>query len=120
MSLNTATSLLSQLSLQGTQNSVERHLPSPARPSEQDATSSSDVSLAAAADVDWQRGTSIHTLDEDILLLILSLLDSDDLVACKRVRVLCVYFLRLYLFEAESVLTFCLPDLPLAIASRCQ
>ncbi|KAI0710380.1 hypothetical protein C8T65DRAFT_648160 [Cerioporus squamosus] len=69
---------------QGAQSLVGRLLPSSASSSERAPVTSSDESLSARADVDLQPGTSLHTLPEDVLLLTLSLLDPDDLVAFKR------------------------------------
>ncbi|RPD65839.1 hypothetical protein L226DRAFT_566347 [Lentinus tigrinus ALCF2SS1-7] len=84
--MSRSTTIVPQI-LQVAQSVVERFLPSPssAPPSELAHAASSDESLAAAVNIvqDSMR-ISLHTLPDDVLLLILSWLGPDDVVACKR------------------------------------
>ena len=88
LTATTNMSMVPQLLQTATQDLVTRFLPlgGSASPSELAKNSTSSNNLLAATEDDRQ-GPSIRMLPEDILLLILSWLGPEDVVACKRVRV---------------------------------
>ena len=90
LTATTNMSMVPQLLQTATQDLVTRFLPfgGSASPSESELAknSTSSNNLLAATQDDGQ-GPSIRMLPEDVLLLILSWLGPEDVVACKRVRV---------------------------------
>ena len=88
LTATTKLSMVPQLLQTATQDLVTRFLPfgGSASPSELAKNSTSSNNLLAATQDDGQ-GPSIRMLPEDVLLLILSWLGPEDVVACKRVRV---------------------------------